>query len=100
VINREEDILIRAELPGVEKKDINISIADNILTLEASMSKEEKEEKAEYYHQEICSGSYRRTFELPAAVKEAEAKATFQNGVLELTLPKTEKTKRATIKVE
>jgi len=100
VINREEDILVKAELPGVDKKDIALTIANNILTLDASMSKEEKEEKAEYYHQEICRGSYRRTFELPAAVKENEAKATFQNGILELTIPKMEKTKRATIKVD
>lgn len=100
VINREGDILIKAELPGVDKKDINITIANNILTLEASMSKEEKEEKAEYYRQEICRGSYQRTFELPAAVKENEAKATFKNGILELTIPKVEKTKRSTIKVE
>ena len=100
VINREEDILVKAELPGVDKKDINISIANNIMTLEASMSKEEKEEKAEYHRQEICRGSYRRTFELPAAVKENKAQATFKNGILELTIPKMEKTKRATIKVE
>ena len=100
VINREEDILIKAELPGVNKKDINITIANNILTLEANMSKEEKEEKAEYYRREICRGSYRRTIELPAVVKENEAKATFQSGVLELTIPKVEKTKRLTIKVE
>lgn len=100
VIDREGDFLIKAELPGVEKKDINITISNNILTLEANMSKEEKEEKAEYYRQEICRGSYRRTFELPAAVKENEAKASFKNGVLELTIPKMEKTKRSTIKVE
>jgi len=100
VINREEDILVKAELPGVDKKDINISIANNILTIEASMSKEEKEEKAEYHRQEICRGSYRRTLELPAMVKENEAKATFKNGILELTIQKMEKTKRSTIKVE
>jgi len=100
VINREEDILVKAELPGVDKKDIHITIANNVVTLEASMSKEEKEEKAEYHRQEICRGSYRRTFELPAAVKENDAKATFKNGILELTIPKVEKTKRTSIKVE
>jgi HSP20 family protein len=98
--DRENDFLIKAEMPGVDKKDINITIANNALTLEACMSKEEKEEKADYFRQEICRGSYQRTIELPAAVKENEAKATFQNGVLELTIPKMEKTKRSTIKVE
>lgn len=100
IIDRDDDFLIKAELPGVDKKDISISIANNALTLEASMGKEEKEEKDAYYRQEICRGSYRRTIQLPAAVKENEAKATFKNGILELTLPKMEKTKRATIKVE
>jgi len=100
VLNRENDFLIKAELPGVEKKDINITIANNTVTLEARMSKEEKEEKGEYYRQEICRGSYRRTIELPEAVKDSEAKATFQNGVLELTIPKQEKTKKTTIRIE
>ena len=100
VINRESDFLVKAELPGVEKKDINITLANNMLTLEASMSKEEKEEKAAYCRQEICRGTYKRTIQLPEAVKESEAKATFENGILELTIPKMEKTKRSTIKVE
>jgi HSP20 family protein len=100
VIDREDEILIKAELPGVDKKDINITITNNTLTIEASVSKEDKEEKDEYYRQEICRGSYRRTLELPAIVKEDDAKATFTNGILELKLPKTEKTKRSTITVE
>jgi HSP20 family protein len=100
VLDREGDFLIKAELPGVDKKDISITIADNVLTLEATMSREDKEEKAEYYRQEISRGSYRRTIALPAAVKESEAKASFKNGVLELTIPKMEKTKRSTITVE
>lgn len=100
VLDREEDFLIKAELPGVDKKDISVSIVNNILTLEASMEKEQKEEKGEYYHREISSGLYRRTIDLPVSVKENEAKATFKNGILELTIPKMEKAKRATVKVE
>jgi HSP20 family protein len=100
ILNRESDFLIKAELPGVDKKDIAITLANNTLTLEASIGKEEKEEKAEYYRQEICRGSYRRSIALPEAVKENEAKASFRNGVLELTIPKQEKSKRSTIKVE
>ena len=100
VLNRENDFLIKAELPGVDKKDIKITIVNNRLTLEATMGKEEKEEKEDYFRQEICRGSYYRTIELPEAVKESDAKATFQNGVLELTIPKMEKTKKSTIPVE
>ncbi|WP_448874998.1 Hsp20/alpha crystallin family protein [Desulfobulbus propionicus] len=100
VIDRDGDLLIKAELPGVDKKNIALTIADGILTLEAKIDKEEKEEKEQYYRREICRGSFKRVIELPAAVKEDEAKASFKNGILELTLPKVEKTKRATIKIE
>lgn len=100
VIDRDGDLLVKAELPGVDKKDISLTIADGVLTLEAKINKEEKEEKEQYYRREICRGSYKRVIELPAPVKEDEAKASFKNGVLELILPKVEKTKRATIKVE
>ena len=100
IIDREADFLVKAELPGVDKKDINITIANNTVTLQASVNKEEKEEKADYYRQEICRGSYRRTLDLPVAVKENEAKATFKNGILELIIPKLEKTKKSTIKVD
>ncbi len=100
IIDRETDFLIKAELPGVEKKDISISLVDNTLTLEATMSEEKTQEKKAYYRQEICSGEYRRTIDLPAAVKENEVKATFKNGILEVSLPKTEQTKRTAISVE
>ena len=100
ILDREEDFLIKAELPGVEKKDIKISIVNNMLTLEASMDKEEKEEKGEYYRREICSGMFRRTIDLPEPVKEEEAKATFKNGILELVVPKVAKAKRTTVKVD
>lgn len=100
ILNRENDFLIKAELPGVDKNDINITVANNRVTLEATTSKEEKEEKGDYYHREICRGSYCRTIDLPEAVNDSGAKATFQNGVLELTIPKMEKTKKSTIPVE
>lgn len=100
ILDKEDHFLVRAELPGVDKEDIHVSIANNILTIEASMSKDQTEEKEDYCRQEICRGSYRRTIALPEAVKENEAKANFKNGVLELTVGKMEKTKRATIKVE
>lgn len=100
VIDRDGDLLIKAELPGVDKKDISLTIAEGRLTLEAKIEKEEKEEKEQYYRREICRGSYKRVIELPTAVKEGEARASFENGILELTLPKVEKTKRSTIKIE
>lgn len=100
LVDREENFLVKAELPGVSKEDITISLADNLLTLEARVDKEEKEEKGRYCRREICHGSYRRTIALPAAVKENEAKATFKDGMLELVLPKVAKTRSTKIQVE
>lgn len=100
LIERDDDFVIKAELPGVDKKDINITVSNKVVTLEADASKEEKEEKGDYYRREISRGTYRRTLVLPVNVKENEAKAKFKSGILELTIPKVEKTKRTTIKVE
>ncbi len=100
MIDREKDILVRAELPGVVKKDLDISLADNTLTIHANMGHEKEEEHGEYRRAEIRRGEFRRTMTLPAEVKADQAKAKFENGMLELTLPKVEAAKRRTIKVE
>ncbi len=100
IIEHDKEFLVKAELPGVDKKDIKISIADNMVTIEADTSKEEKEEKGDYYRREISCGAYKRSLMLPAKVKENEAKASFKKGVLELTIPKMEETKRISVAVE
>ena len=100
LIDREEDFLVKAELPGVSKDDISIHLSGTALTLEAHMDKEAKEEKGRYCRREICRGSFRRTIDLPAPVRENEARATFKDGILELVLPKVEKTKRTKIQVD
>lgn len=61
VINRENEILIRAEMPGVDKKDIDISATDTSVTIKGSVEHEEEEEKEDYYRREVSSGSYART---------------------------------------
>lgn len=100
VIDRDNDVLVRAELPGVEKKDVEISTSDTTVTIKATTRREQKEEKGDYYRCEISSGSYARTVALPAEVQSGKAKASLKDGVLELTLPKVEKSKRRTITVE
>jgi HSP20 family protein len=100
VMERDEDIVVRAELPGVEKKDLEISTTDTTVTIKAATRHEEKEEKGDYYRCEISRGSYARTLALPTTVESAKAKASLKDGVLELTLPKVEKSKRRTVTVE
>ena len=100
LIDRENEFVIKAELPGVDKKDLDISVTQNAVTIKGSTRHEEKEEKGDYYRCEISRGSYARTMSLPADVDEEHTKATFKDGVLELTLPKLKKTKRHNVKVE
>ncbi len=100
IIDSDKNLLIRAELPGVEKKDLDISMTDNTITLKAKTSYEEKEEKSNYFRSEIAQGEYIRTITLPADVDIEQAKSSFKNGVLELTVPKLERSQRRTIKVD
>lgn len=100
VVDREAEILVRAELPGVDKQDIEVSMTDNTVTIKGSTRHEEKEEKGDYYRCEISRGSFSRTVALPGDVDNTKATATFKDGILELTLPKVEKSKRRTIAVK
>jgi HSP20 family protein len=100
VIDRDEEVVVRAEVPSVKKEDIEVSISGNMVTIKGETKKEEKEEKGDYYRAEISRGSFSRMVSLPADVDESKAKAALKDGVLELTLPKIEKAKRRTIKVD
>lgn len=100
VIDRDNEVIVKAELPGVDKKDIDISVTQNTVTIKGTTSHEEKEEKGDYYRCEMSRGSYSRTLSLPADVDEGKSKAKFKDGILELSLPKLKKSKRHTIKVE
>ena len=99
VVERDEDILVKAELPGVEKKDLDVSVTDNTLTIKASTREETEKEEGEYHRQEIVSGSFARSVLLPAEVDGDKAKATFKDGLLELTIPKVTRAKRRKIEV-
>ena len=99
IVERDDELVVKAELPGVDKKDLDVSVTENAVTIKGSTSHEEKEEKGDYYRCEISSGAYSRTLALPSDVEADKAKANFKDGVLELTLPKLKKAKRHTIKV-
>jgi len=100
VIDRPDHILVRAEVPGVKKEDLDVSVSDNLVTIRATTKYEEEKEQGEYYRCEMSHGEFSRSVSLPAAVDSAEARASFKDGVLELTLPKTAPSKRRAIKVE
>ncbi len=80
---------ISAELPGVDKKDIHLSLQNGVLTIEAESHEESKEEKAgKVIRQERRYGKFVRSLDLGPAIKESDIKASYDNGVLKLTAPK------------
>jgi HSP20 family protein len=91
---------IRMDLPGVKPDDIDIQVNGNLLTI-TGQRKEEKEEKGRTFHRvERSSGSFSRSFTLPAAVNDNEVAAEYRDGVLHVTLPKSEVAKPHKIKVK
>jgi HSP20 family protein len=100
VIERDEEILVRAELPGVDKKDLDVSLTDNAVTIKATSRKQSREEQGEYYRQEISSGYLQRTIGLPGGIDANACKAEFKDGLLELRIPKQQKAKRIQVDVK
>ena len=100
IINRDGDIIVKAMMPGVDKKDIDVSLTKNTVTITGKTSHEEEEEKGDYYRCEISKGMYMRTLSLPENVNEDNAKAKFKDGMLELIIPKMEASHRRTVKVD
>ena len=100
VIDRDDEVVVKAELPGVEKKDLDVSVTETSVTIKGTTSHEEKEEKGDYYRCEISRGAYARTVALPSYVDADKAKASFKDGVLELKLPKVKKSKRRSIEIK
>jgi len=94
------EILVKAELPGVDKKDLDVSMTKNAVTIIANTKNEEVQKEGDYYRSEITKGSFLRTLRLPADVDEDHVKAKFKDGVLELTLSKVDKADRRKIKVD
>jgi len=100
IIDRDDSIVVRAALPGVDKKDLEVSTTHQTLTLRGSTQKETREEKGEYFRHEISRGNFLRTVTLPSVIDESKIKAKFKDGLLEVTLPKLESAKRHTIHIE
>ncbi|MGH8579474.1 MAG: Hsp20/alpha crystallin family protein [Gammaproteobacteria bacterium] len=100
VIDRENEIILRAELPGVSKDNLDVSLSANTVLIRASTRHEAQEKKGGYYRREMSRGEFQRTIPMPANVKSEKAKASFKDGILELTLPKLEQSTRRAIKVE
>jgi len=100
VIDRDEEVLVRAEVPGVKKDDLDVSLTENRLTIQGKTRHEEKTEEGDYFRREMATGSFTRTVTLPAEVDGSKARAKFTDGILELTLPKIKAAERRSIEIE
>ena len=100
IIDHENDIEVKATLPGVKKEDIDVSIINQTITIRTSCKEEKKEEeKGKYFRREISQGEFQRTVSLPEYVNDEKAKASFKDGLLTVMIPKTEKGKRKAITI-
>ncbi len=102
VVEKDKEILVKMDLPGMEEKDINISVEGNILTISGERRMEKKEDKENYHRIERLYGEFSRSLTLPNTVDVSKINAKYKNGVLEISLPKKEeaKPKKISIKVE
>ena len=90
VVEREDEYLLTAELPGLEEKDFQLEVHGNVLTLSGEKRSGHEEERKGWRWSERSYGSFRRAVQLPVEVSSDKASASFRNGVLTVTLPKAE----------
>jgi len=100
VLEEADSIRIMAELPGVKPEDVKISVENNVLSIQGQKQQVAEERTERVHRYERVYGAFERTFTLPATVDAANIKATYENGVLTVTLPKVEKAKPRQIPVQ
>lgn len=100
VSEEDDNILVKADLPGLEAKDIDINVSGDQLTIKGEKKTEEEKKEANYYSKERFFGTFHRAIRLPAEVDADKVDATFKNGVLDISLPKSDASKRKRIEVK
>jgi HSP20 family protein len=100
VVETDKEVTATAEMPGLEKSDININLTEDRLEISAETKQEEEKKEKGYIYKERRSGSYYRAISLPSSIDPDNAKATYNNGVLQITMQKTEVKKKTPLKIE
>jgi len=100
IYETENDIVVKAELPGVDPKDLNVHVEDNTLYLKGERNYEKDVKEQNYHRIERSYGSFARSFSLPSSIDASTVKAEFKDGLLTVTMPKREEAKPKTVKVE
>lgn len=100
LLQTDDNIIVKASIPGVKPEEINISVSGDTLTLRGEIKEDQEFKDANYYIREMRQGNFSRTMTLPVKVDSDKAKAEFENGILCLTLPKAEEVKPKTITIK
>jgi HSP20 family protein len=95
-----DEIVVKAEVPGMKKDDIKITLQDNVLTMRGERKQEKEEKETNFYRMERSYGSFTRSFNLPTMVQADKIKASYKDGILNITLPKAEEIKPKQIPIE
>ena len=97
---KEDKFVVRTELPGMRKEEFDISVLGNTLTIKGERKAESEVKDEDYYRCELCYGKFSRSVALPAAVEAKKVEANYENGILEVTLPKAEEAKPKKVEVK
>ena len=100
VIQRPDEIVVKASMPGVKPEAVDLAIEDNILTLRADRKPDFEDDKSVYLVQERPTGSFYRALRLPETIDASKVQSTYENGVLTIVLPKAEEKKKKQIKIQ
>jgi HSP20 family protein len=99
IYENDNDLIVRAELPGVDPKVVDVRVENNVLTIRGERPFEQKAEKENYHRLERSYGTFSRSFTLPATIDADKIRAEYRDGILNLTLPKSEKAKPKRIQI-
>jgi HSP20 family protein len=100
ITETKSDLIVKAELPGIDPKEIDISLTGDTLTIRGEKQQEKEEKEENYYRIERSYGIFSRTIKLPVSVQNDRIKASYQHGVLKITLPKSKEAKQKQIKIK
>lgn len=100
LLETDGEVVFRAELPGLDPKNLEVRITDDVLSLRGQVRGEEEERNANYYRRELRYGTFQRMVRLPTSVDADNARATYRNGILEVRMPKAARVMGKQVKVE
>ena len=95
-----DEVVVRAEMPNVDPSNVDVTVTGDAITIKGTVRKEEEKKDRAYFRRELRYGYYVRTLPLPAEVTGGNAKATYKDGVLEVKIPKSERAKPTSVKVQ